>query len=79
MTPEQIIAELEELTRSGTTPDGFYTTKELADLLGLGKVSMTKRLDLAKKAGRLEVVFVKREALDGRMMRSPAYRILPAS
>jgi hypothetical protein len=73
-----IIAELEQLTRTGQTADGFYTTKELADLLGVGKVAMARRLDLAKQAGRLEVVRVKRESLDGRMMTSPAYRILPA-
>jgi hypothetical protein len=77
MTAADILAELEELTRSASTPDGFYTNKELAAVLGIGKVAMAKRLELAKRAGRLEVVFVQREAIDGRPLRSPAYRVLP--
>lgn len=77
MTSEEMIAELEELLRHSDNPAGFYTVTELAEMAGVGKVPMHRRLQLAMRAGRLEVVKVLRPAIDGRMLPAPAYRIMP--
>ena len=73
----EIIAALEDVLRAQADPEGYYTCDELCGLLGPGRVMVQRRLQVAKRAGRLDVVRVKRESLDGRMMHTPAYRIVP--
>ena len=77
MTAAELIAELETLLATSADPEGYLTVDEYGELMGLGRVAVQKRLKVAHNAGRLECVRVKRQAIDGRMMHTPAYRILP--
>lgn len=83
MTRDEILAEFESLLASQPDPEGYYTVDELGSVFGsagqhLGRVAVQRRLKIVQQAGRLSVVKVKRLAIDGRMMHTPAYRILPA-
>jgi hypothetical protein len=78
MTAEEMIAALEEIVGKQDDPTGFYTVEEWSEMLGLGETATQKRLKAAQRAGRLEVVKVKRPSIDGRLMLSYGYRILPA-
>lgn len=78
LTTAEILAELEAAAKHVETPDDAFTIEELRDATGWGGVQIRNRLKLAKKAGRLAVVKVKRENLMGNMQPVPAYRILPA-
>ena len=69
MTEDEILHELEAM-RLFDGPD---------DMLGLEAQAVRRRLKVAKKAGRLEVVDIQRERLDGLPSRTRGYRILPAS
>ena len=76
-THEEMIAALDEILRAQEDPEGYYTAVEWGDMLGRNKAVVSKRLNMAKKLGRLEVARVRREALDGRELWVPGYRILP--
>lgn len=78
MTSEEMIAELEAILQAQPDPEGYYTAKEWADILGVSQRIANERLWVAKRAGRLGHVRVKREGLNGKLMPSDAYRILPA-
>ncbi len=78
MTEDEILHELEAM-RLFDGPEDAYTTDELCDMLGLEAQAVRRRLKVAKKAGRLEVVDIQRERLDGLPSRTRGYRILPAS
>ena len=77
MTSEEMLAALAEVLAVQSDPEGYYTAQEIAEIMGLGKVAVQKRLKVAQSVGRLGVAKVKRQAIDGRMMHTPAYRILP--
>lgn len=77
MTSEEMLAALAEVQAAQPDPDGYYTVMELAEMIGVGPVAVQRRLKVARAAGRLAFVKVKRPAIDGRMMHAPAYRILP--
>ena len=78
MSTEEMIAELEEILRAQPDPEGYYTAKEWGQMLGITSKVVNERLWAVKKAGRLAHVRVKRPALNGKMMPSDAYRIVPA-
>lgn len=76
MTGEELIAELEALYSANCAgPDDVFTVTELADLMGLGEKSIRRRLRQAKKLGRLDVIMVVRENLNGVAVPVPAYRL----
>lgn len=82
MTKDEILAEFQAILAVQADPEGYYTVEELGPILGrngqsLGRVAVQRRLKVIKQAGRLGVVKVKRPAIDGRLMDTPAYRILP--
>ena len=79
MTTDELIAALEDVRRLADNPEGFYTTDELSDILGIGLQAVRRRLKAARKADRLEVSAKVITALDGSEHRSPAYRIKPAA
>lgn len=74
-----MIAELEAILNAQPDPEGYYTAEEWAELLGCSLKIAQARLKVAKKLGRLSLVGVKREALNGKMMPSTGYRIVPAA
>lgn len=61
------------LREQGEPPEGFLTAREWAAHFGVNPEKMMGLLREAKGAGKLQVQWVPREALDGRMMRRPAY------
>ncbi|RPI64257.1 MAG: hypothetical protein EHM48_01160 [Planctomycetaceae bacterium] len=52
------------------------TSKELAQETGLSNEKIMKRLHTLKKGNRLTVVRILREAIDGRIVRVPGYRLV---
>lgn len=76
MTESELLNELNQLVLQHASPEDVRTSEEWGDALGLGQAAMLRRLKAAKKAGRLEVVMVPRERLDGIMQTVRAYRLL---
>ena len=62
----------------GDEAPGAMTTAELADETGWSTARVRRGLKALKRAGRLERVYVQREALDDSMRPTPAYRIVEA-
>ena len=62
---------------TGATPKDAYSMTELAAATGWGRARISQQLAALKTAGRLEIVNVQREAIDGLMRQLPVYRILP--
>lgn len=79
MNESDILRELESAIAAAGNPEGAYTTQELGEALGLGEEAVRRRLKALKRAGRLEVLTVRRENINGVMDHRPAYRILPAA
>ena len=78
MTEAELIRELETLyQQAGAGPDDAFTVEELGDIMDLGEKAVRRRLRRVKQAGRLEAMFVMREALNGTVVRVPAYRLRP--
>ena len=77
LTHSEMIAALEEILAVQEDPEGYYTAVEWGEMMSVSKAAVSKRLNMAKKLGRLEVARVKREALDGRDLWIPGYRISP--
>ena len=75
-TQEQVIAALQEILKSQPDPEGYYTSEEWADMLGVSGATVQKRLRVVLKAGRLGRAKVQREGLRGATT-TFAYRILP--
>lgn len=71
-------SELLEAVRSATgahvNPDDAFTVAEISEAMGAGERVTRDKLAKLKAAGCLEIIFVEREALDGRMRKVPAYR-----
>jgi len=61
----------------GKGPDEARTVVELCDATGTSENRVRKGLMVMKKAGRLHVHHVEREALDGRMSKVAAYTVTP--
>lgn len=75
MTASELVEELERLYSESQDPEGYLTTTELADLLGIGVKGVRSRLRAAQRQGRLEVTHVRRAALNGQGYLCPAYRL----
>lgn len=58
------------------SPDDAFTMREIQAALGWSNVLATGHLLRLKAEGMIQPVRVVREALDGRMMHVPAYRLL---
>ena len=78
MTIEEIVAELEAATKELQSPDGYYTTDELATAYGVSDTKIRKKLHLLQRANRLDIAPIWRPNLVGVMQKRPGYRILPA-
>jgi len=78
MTEEELIQELETIMHSeAANPDGYYTTEELAEMIGLTPASVRKRLKIAFKAGRVDVKKMMRPNMRGYLAPHTGYRIRP--
>lgn len=71
---------LEALRESMDNPDlgpaDAFTRNEIAEAMGWSLDRTSAHLLAVKRQGQLEVVTVKREALDSRQMSVPGYRFL---
>lgn len=77
-TDELVDALVEAMGTPTTTPDGFFTVRELARESGRREERVRRALQVLADEGRLEVQRVRRHALDGRLGVVPAYRVRPA-
>lgn len=57
------------------SPDGFFTVNELAKAMDIHPRLARRYLTLLKEEGRLDLTFVRREGIDGRYSRVPAYNV----
>jgi hypothetical protein len=69
------LAELLEAEQA-RVPDGALTAAQLADRAGKPKAWVLARLSSLKREGRLRVVRVRTEAIDGSWRWSPAYVVM---
>ena len=72
---DELVAALEALAREEPDGGGAVTVAELAPELDWAPYVVRARLLELKKAGLLDVVWVKREDLSGRRVRRPGYRL----
>jgi DNA-binding Lrp family transcriptional regulator len=77
LSTNEIIAELELARGKAEDPDGFHTTPEYAEMLGLGDGAVRKRLKKLERDGRLERGRKLVECLSGHRQTVTAYRIVP--
>lgn len=78
-TTNDILEAISAAVTVSADPDGAATKNEIVAASGLSEGMVTQRLMGLKREGRLEVVRVKREAIDGNMRSAPAYRVLPVA
>ena len=81
MTTLTIAEVLEALRQSVPEPDedippNTYSGTEIRDAMAVGHVKFHAAMQAWIKTGRVEVVSVRRRALDGRLARTRAYRFV---
>ena len=74
-----ILAALASYRSAADRPAGVFTTREGAEVAKLGTRAFADLLRKVKADGRLELVPVTVEGLNGRQTRVMAYRIRPAA
>jgi len=67
---EELLAELEP---AADQLDGYYTTAEWREKLGVGEYRMRRLLRLAQRQGKLDARRILRPGIDGRLAPSCAY------
>lgn len=75
LTESDLIAALLEARGEPGNADGALTMREIVQQTQWGERRLQLKLEEMKRAGRIEVVRVEREALDGRLVRVPGYRL----
>ena len=76
-TMDSLIAELEAQLPSAC--EVGVRTCEVAAALDIGETTARKMLNQLREEGRIRVVRIRVEALNGKSMTVPAYQILPAT
>ncbi len=66
---------VEALNGPAQYPDGAFTTEEVHRRTGASIPRIQRALRILREQGRLEVMRVKRESLDGRMLSHTVYRV----
>lgn len=79
ITTTEILDALAAATQRAPNPDDAYTVPELCAATGWTPHMTRRYLAQLKDAGRLQVVMLARERLDGKPCTSPGYRIRPAA
>lgn len=75
ITQAEILDAIRDAVQTADVPDAF-TMRELQDATGWGEKQARAKMRVAKLAGRVDVVRVERENLQGRMMPVLAYRLV---
>ena len=78
ITEAEIIDAIREAaTQLPARPEGAHSLKELCRATGVAREAMLDHLARLKATGRLEVVRIVQEGIDGRRAKVSAYRVLP--
>jgi hypothetical protein len=81
MTTLTIAEVLEALSQSvpeegEEIPPHTYSGTEIREAMGVGYVKWKQAMTAWMKSGKVELVQVRRRAMDGRLARTPAYRFI---
>ena len=81
MMPLTIAEVLEALSQSVPQPDdevppNTYSGTEIREAMGVGYVHWKRAMQAWMLAGKVEVVQVRKRAMDGRLARTAAYRFI---
>jgi hypothetical protein len=76
ISTSELLEAVKTATGANANPDDAYTVAEISEAMGAGVHVTRERLNRLKRAGLLEVLSARREALDGRLGMVPAYRFL---
>lgn len=79
MDVNEIVEELSAALLLQDSPEGYYTTEELGEIMGLSISAVRRRLKVLNKAGRLQVVKKSVASMDGVIRPVQAYRIVQRS
>jgi hypothetical protein len=77
MTEAELLQAVQEALASTDDPEGFYTTEDWCDLLGLREDATRKRLKKLLASGNLELGSVRRVDMKGVETPRAAYRFKP--
>lgn len=76
ITEAELLQALRDAEVNGqASPDGFYSRGELMELTGWDRIKTLGVLQRLNRANRLEVLNVKRVAINGRALPVPVYRV----
>ena len=76
ITENELIDALRNASRrTADNPDGAMTSHEMGEALGLSHRTIIEYLRKFKRTGRLEIVRVSREGIDGRVSPVTGYRV----
>ena len=76
ITESELLNELRlALSGSPERPEGYLTAVEIAEAMGNVPRTVTIMLSKLHARGEIECVFIARPAIDGRLRKSPAYRL----
>ena len=75
ITTNELLDAIRVAQKSVKDPGGFTTISEMQDASKMCRPAIAKHLRAFKLAGRLECQRVPREAIDGRPVLVPAYRV----
>jgi len=78
VTESELAEAIRESLAVEANPDDAFTLVELQQMLGFAHMKTRATLKQLRAAGRLEVVKKRSEAIDGRTIFIPAYRVLRA-
>jgi len=81
MTTLTIAEVLEALSQSvpeegEDIPPHTYSGTEIREAMGVGYIRFKQSMTAWLKSGKVEVVHVRKRAMDGRLARTPAYRFV---
>ncbi len=76
VTEQDLLEALQRaLAENAPESAGFMTAVELEDALGWSQKRVSKALHLLAKQGKLQVQFVRRADITGRVQTPPGYRV----
>ena len=78
MTTEEVITALAEIMQQDNQREGFYTTSEIAEMMGVSDATARKRIKAAMRKGVVEVKNFKKPNMRGYIADHTGYKILPA-
>ncbi len=76
VSESELLEALKTATDAHMNPDDAYTVVEICEATSCGREVTCRKLNRLKTANLIEVVSLRREALDGRMRVVPGYRFL---